>query len=230
MKYFSPTLRRKISLDCSPSPPTPHSIPSFVVFAQTACFLRFSGSPLSVSPGPTYSFFFHLCCPCFVQFWFHSQHFLLSVGLCFEKEGPRGSLLRVHGGWTDCSSPFRPSPTCYGSVQSPSWFQLLIWNWSVLLSSKYPRVVGGSPVLGAGKTSHCFSLLSLTQLLLTWYYGCGGLPLPVCTGVHEYPCRLSCVINVACEFLLLLLELFLYFISQRVCFYRVATLSWRPRL
>lgn len=111
-------------------------------------------------------FFLWFCCPCFVQFWFHSLHFLLSVGPCPGRgvlEGPFQGSMEAH-----CCSPFRPAFTCYWSGQNLSLFQLFIWCWSIVLSSgaRNSRAVGFL-LFCQPQTCHCFSLLSSAQSSVT---------------------------------------------------------------
>ena len=79
----------------------PHSTPSFVVFAQTACFLRFYGSSLPVLPRPVLSFILlSLFCPVVIPLTAFSPQ----CGSLSWKGGPGGSVSRVPGGTLPQSS------------------------------------------------------------------------------------------------------------------------------
>lgn len=103
----------------------PHSTPSFVVFAQTAYFLRFYVSSLPVLPRPVLSFILlSLFCPVLIPLTAFSPQ----CGSLSRKGGPGGSVSRVHGG-----TLLQPFQTCI--------HLLLEWATPLPVSAAYLMLV-----------------------------------------------------------------------------------------
>lgn len=164
----------------------PHSTPSFVVFAQTAYFLRFYGSSLPVLPRPVLSFILlSLFCPVLIPLTAFSPQ----CGSLSRKGGPGGSVSLVHGG-----TLLQPFQTCI--------HLLLEWATPLPVSAAHLMLVhcafqwaGNSRAVGfllfcQPQTSPCFSLLSSAQSSVTWSYGCWWFVLTcLYCGVGEDSCH-----------------------------------------